>query len=117
MNIAIMTAIDNELGCTSEQDPEVKQRWYSTGLFLNYTNVTQPAFDWISSMGRNKYIIPIYTSLMDAGRSVEANQWNMDNIDFYCPITENAIQKILNPPTTEEQKKQAKVPRHWRARP
>jgi hypothetical protein len=39
---------------------------------------------------------------MDAGRSEEANQWNNANIDFYCPITENAIQKILNPPTTGE---------------
>jgi hypothetical protein len=69
-------------------------------------------------MGRNKYIIPIYTALMDAGRSEEANQWNNDNIDFYCPITEHAIQNILNPPTTEEEKKvAAKVPRHWRARP
>jgi hypothetical protein len=60
LNIPILQRIDNDLNCTADPDPEVKQRWYSTGLYMNYTNVTEPAHIWISSMGRNKYIMPIY---------------------------------------------------------
>jgi len=60
MNIAIMTDIDSAYNCTGDRDPEVKQRWYPTGICLNYTAVFTPANTFVSSMGRLKYLTPIY---------------------------------------------------------
>ena len=36
VNIDILTRIDADLNCTDEIDPEVRQRWYPTGLGLEY---------------------------------------------------------------------------------
>lgn len=49
-------------------DPEVRMRWYPTCLYLNYTAAYNPAYAWISSMGRSKYLNPVYTSLVDSGQ-------------------------------------------------
>ena len=60
VNTAILKKIDADLNCTSEADPEVRQRWYSNGLGLHYEPVYDPAHTWICSMGRVKYLSPIY---------------------------------------------------------
>ena len=36
VNTAILERIDADLNCTAEIDPEVRQRWYPTGLGLDY---------------------------------------------------------------------------------
>jgi hypothetical protein len=63
VNTAILERIDADLNCTGEIDPEVRQRWYPTGLALFYDPVYEPAHEWISSMGRSKYLSPVYASL------------------------------------------------------
>jgi hypothetical protein len=87
MNIAIMGRIDNDLSITTTKDPEVKQRWYSMGLYLNYQPVYTPAQTWVSQMGRLKYIKPVYASLVDSGQTTLAEQWYDANYSFYCSTT------------------------------
>lgn len=60
VTIAILDKIDADLGVTADVDPEVRQRWYALGLSKDYEPVYSPAHDWISSMGRSKYLNPIY---------------------------------------------------------
>lgn len=36
MNSAIMTQIDADYNCTNDKDPEVRQRWYPMGIYLEY---------------------------------------------------------------------------------
>jgi hypothetical protein len=40
---AIVTLIDNDLDVTAETDPEVRQRWFTIGLYLQYNPVYTPA--------------------------------------------------------------------------
>ena len=68
VNLNILERIDADLNCTLDIDPEVKQRWYPVGLTLNYTPVYEPAHTWISSMGRSKYLTPVYQALEDSGQ-------------------------------------------------
>ena len=96
VNTAILERIDADLNCTEDIDPEVKQRWYPVGLSLNYTPVYEPAHTWISSMGRSKYVTPVYQSLQDSNQHDLAVQWNDENKDFYHPVTETSVMKILN---------------------
>lgn len=60
LNLAILSHIDADLNCSEENDPEVKQRWFNIGLQLQYDPVYDPAHSWISSMGRSKYLNPVY---------------------------------------------------------
>ena len=96
LNLEILERIDADYGCTDDIDPEVKQRWYPVGLMLNYTLVYEPAHSWISSMGRSKYLTPVYQALWDSEQYELAEQWNSENVDFYHPTAESTIMKILN---------------------
>lgn len=95
MNIAIMTKIDEDYNCTGDIDPEVKQRWYPTGILLNYTAVFEPAKTFVSSMGRLKYLTPIYTALEDGGHHDTAMEWFNLNKDFYHPVAVSSLEKTL----------------------
>jgi len=55
-----MTQIDSVYNVTEDPDPEVKQRWYPLGLGIYYDPVYDPAHEWVSSMGRAKYLDPVY---------------------------------------------------------
>jgi leukotriene-A4 hydrolase len=67
VTIEILDKIDTDLNITGTVDPEVKQRWFPLGLQTYYDNVTEPAHEFISSMGRMKYLTPIYQALVDSG--------------------------------------------------
>lgn len=95
VNIAILERIDADYNCTFDIDPEVKQRWFPVGLTLNYQPVYEPAHTWISSMGRSKYLTPVYTALQDSGQHDLAVQWNDENKDFYHPVSEASVMKII----------------------
>jgi leukotriene-A4 hydrolase len=41
-NAAIMGAIDADLSITSTTDPEIKQRWFSLGIYVNYNPIFTP---------------------------------------------------------------------------
>lgn len=60
MTLKIAEKVDKDLNITMTVDPECKQRWFPIGIRVNYTNVTEPAKTFISSMGRMKYLSPIY---------------------------------------------------------
>ncbi len=64
VTLAVIAQIDADLNITNDVDPEVRMRWYPTCLYLQYQAVYTPAFDWISSMGRSKYLNPVYQSLV-----------------------------------------------------
>ena len=95
VNTAILARIDADLGCTADLDPEVRQRWYPTGLGLFYDPVYDPAHTWISSMGRSKYVCPVYQSLQDSGQHDLGVQWFDENKDFYHPVTATSVEQIL----------------------
>lgn len=101
VTLAVIEKIDADLQITNDVDPEVRMRWYPTCLYLQYPAVYTPAFDWISSMGRSKYLNPVYQSLVQSGQHDLAVQWNNANIDFYSNIAENSIMQILNATPTE----------------
>jgi hypothetical protein len=43
LNTAIMARIDADYNSTGDADPEVKQRWLSTGIMLGYSPALEPA--------------------------------------------------------------------------
>ena len=64
LNIDILKRIDSDYGCTTDLDPEVRSRWFPIGLTLGYAVVFEPAHAWVSSIGRMKFLRPIYTALV-----------------------------------------------------
>jgi len=100
--LEILGKIDADLSCTTTVDPEVKQRWFATGLALEYAPVKEPAHEWISSMGRSKYLAPIYAALQDNGQHDTACTWLAENKDFYHPVAYTTVSGIVGDCTTTE---------------
>ena len=46
-------------------------------------------------MGRSKYLTPVYSALEDSGQHDLAVQWNDENKDFYHPVSEASVVKII----------------------
>lgn len=85
VDLALIKKIDDDLNITSTLDPECKQRWYPLGIRKGYEPIKEKAHTFISSMGRMKYLKPIYQALLDSNQKPLAIQWFNENIDFYHP--------------------------------
>jgi len=90
-----MTDIDSYYNCTGDPNPEVKQRWYPLGISLNYVDVIEPSHQFVGSMGRLKYLTPIYQALQDYGHHDLGVQWYNEFKDFYHPIAAASVAKTL----------------------
>jgi leukotriene-A4 hydrolase len=60
VDLAIFERIDGDYNLTMTVDPECKQRWFKIGILSGYQPVFEQAHIFISSMGRLKYLMPIY---------------------------------------------------------
>ena len=87
-----MAQIDDDLDITSSDDPEIRQRWYSLGIYLQYDPVMEPAHTWVSEMGRNKYINSIYSALMYSGQGEIGTNWYTENENYYSYTTKQLIE-------------------------
>lgn len=94
-NLAIVKKVDEDLKITMTVDPECKQRWFPLGIMVNYANVTEPAKEFVSSMGRMKYLTPIYQALIDTNQTAEGVKWYNENVDFYHPYAVEMLAKLL----------------------
>lgn len=96
MNLGIYELIDRDLNITSSPDPEIKQRWLPLGITLNSTTAEPTAHTWICSMGRSKYLTPVYRSLELNGEHDTGVEWLCENIDFYHPVAITSLKKELH---------------------
>lgn len=93
-----MTRIDGDLDITNTIYPQIKQRWFTLGIYLSYTPINTPCENWVSSMGRNSYLEYVYEACAETGGS-QYNMcvtWYNNNINFYTPLTKAMIERILN---------------------
>jgi len=95
MTIDLLNQIDKDYNTTADPDPEVKQRWLPIGLKIHYEPSYDAAHTWVSSMGRCKYLSPIYSALQDSGQHDLGVQWYNENLDFYHPVAITTEGRIL----------------------
>jgi leukotriene-A4 hydrolase len=98
LNIDILTQVDADYKTTDDADPEVKQRWLPAGLILGYTPAFEASHTWVSSMGRCKYLTPIYVALEGSGQHDLGVTWYNENLDFYHPVAITTVARDLNLP-------------------
>jgi leukotriene-A4 hydrolase len=60
MTTDIIMQVDKDLNVTNTLDPECKYVWFPLGILLGYMPAQDAAHVFISSMGRLKYLMPIY---------------------------------------------------------
>jgi len=90
-----MARIDADLNCTNASNPEIGQRWFPLAIKLRYEVAYNMAHHFVSYQGRMKYILPVYTALVQNGRRDLAYQWFIDNQNFYHPIALAKVRSLV----------------------
>ena len=91
----MISKIDSDLNITNEINPEVGQRWFSLAIRANYRSAFNRAHQYVSTIGRQRYILPVYQALVKYGYRYLAYDWFMENKDKYHPETTMKIRKML----------------------
>jgi leukotriene-A4 hydrolase len=52
---------------TPVDNPEIRQRWFPLVIALDYQDAFPTIKAFVQSVGRQKYILPIYTALVKNG--------------------------------------------------
>jgi hypothetical protein len=97
MNGTTFDKIDAALSITSEQNPEIRQQWEPLGILVGKTVTVARAQDTVSTIGRMKYLSPVYNALLNTKYPITfadgttkpgltvAKEWFAANFDFYSP--------------------------------
>lgn len=91
----IMRKIDEDLKITGNRNPELGQRWYPLSIKINYQDAFPKAKNFTQSIGRQKYILPVYQALVRNGMRSLAYQWFDERKNFYHPLTAKKIRAII----------------------
>ena len=65
------------------------------GILKGYAPALDPAHTFISSMGRLKYLNPVYLALINSNQKPLAIQWFKENEGFYHPLAVSSLKKML----------------------
>jgi len=100
---AIMKKIDQDLGVTTHSplDYNVMQRWVPLGLRIGYLPVRFIGQEITQTVGRMKYLSPIYTALLVSGQKDVAEKWFKDSYSFYSPYAQFQLQRLIDSYSTE----------------
>jgi leukotriene-A4 hydrolase len=90
-----MQLIDDDYKLSTTQDPEIKQRWMPLAIAKNFPNATNSAKEFIGSMGRMKYLKPIYIAMNNVDHN-QAVDWFNEYKSFYHPYSVRQLAFILN---------------------
>jgi leukotriene-A4 hydrolase len=102
MNYKIMQLIDKDLNVTLADNPEIGQRWFPLAIAVNYQDAFPTIKKYVQTIGRQKYILPVYTALVRNGYRNLAFQWYDEKKTFYHPIAAANIRKIIFSTIEEE---------------
>ena len=95
LSIKLMRKLDADLNITLDPNPEIGQRWFPLAIALKYEDAYNQAHYYVSYQGRMKYILPVYSALVQNGRRDLAYQWFIDNQNFYHPIALAKVRQIV----------------------
>jgi hypothetical protein len=95
VTVKLLERIDADYDTTSDPNPEVKQRWLPIGLKTFYEPAYDAAHTFVSSMGRCKYLTPIYSALQSSGQHDLGVEWYNENLSFYHPVAISTEARVL----------------------
>jgi leukotriene-A4 hydrolase len=94
LSLEILKKIDLVTKIGSSNHPEVKVDWLATCVHLKFEEYLSKAEEFVTSIGRMKYLIPLYQAL-NASYPERARELLESKEDFYQEMAKMQIKKIL----------------------
>jgi leukotriene-A4 hydrolase len=88
--------LEAAFGFSKTPDPSVRTEWYKLTLPQKYKPSMETAGQFLSEVGRGRYILPIYRALMKTkpGSAIAQNAFEKNKL-FYAPHVRNEIKGIV----------------------
>jgi leukotriene-A4 hydrolase len=94
VTVNILEQIDRDYDLTNVIDPEQKVLWYQIGILTKYETVVPAADEFLGTVGRLKYLRPLYRALKEYDEAKAVEIFNKHK-SMYHPVAVIRIQEIL----------------------
>ncbi len=93
---AQMQALDNAYHFTSSGNSEIADLWFVMSLRADYKTAYPAMEKFLSSVGRRKFIEPLYTEMMETGKEKMAKELYEKYRMNYHPLAQMTLDKLVD---------------------
>ena len=86
--------IDNNLGFKNCGNSEIMMEWYTKALENNYTEINGEIEDFVTKVGRRKYLMPIYSAMNSSNPKLAESIFNKVKHRYHA-VSRNSIEELL----------------------
>ena len=95
LTAAQMNALDNGFHFTQSGNSEIADLWYIMAVNRKYETAYKPMVSFLSHVGRQKFLMPVYEAMMKTGQQALAAQIYNQYRQNYHPLTQAKLDKIV----------------------
>lgn len=92
---AQMASLDGAFNFTQSKNSEIADLWFETAVRAKYTAAYLAMEKFLSRVGRQKFLTPLYTALKETGQMVLAKSLFEKYHNAYHPIAQERLRKLL----------------------
>ncbi len=90
-----LAQLDAAFSLTASGNYEILAQWLEVGVRRGYGAVDERLEQFLATVGRRKFLMPLYESLLDAGRGEDAKRIYGGARAGYHPITQHSLDGLL----------------------
>ncbi len=90
-----LAELDRAFGLTASTNYEILAQWLEVGVLRGYGAVDERLEAFLTTVGRRKFLLPLYRSLLTAGRRADAVRIYGRARAGYHPITQHSLDLLL----------------------
>lgn len=94
-----LAALDERHGLSRSGNAEILAQWLEVGVRGGYRGVDRALETFLGTIGRRKFLMPLYRVLLDTGRGEEARRIFAAARPGYHPITQQSLDELLGSTT------------------
>jgi len=93
--LARLRALDTRFGLGTSGNIEILALWLEIGVRHGYRELDSALEQFLLTIGRRKFVVPLYRGLLDAGRGDDARRIFARARPGYHPITQGSLDALL----------------------
>ena len=92
-----LAKLDAAFSLTASGNYEILAQWLELSILRKYTAVDQRLEEFLGTVGRRKFLMPLYEALLAADRRDDALRIYKGARAGYHPITQHSLDQLLTP--------------------
>ncbi|RYD52585.1 MAG: M1 family peptidase [Sphingobacteriales bacterium] len=95
LTVPQMRYLDGQFGFTKSKNSEIADLWFETAIHAKYITAYPEMEDFLSKVGRQKFLTPLYTALKESDQVALAQRYFETYHNAYHPIAQARLRKLL----------------------